>query len=114
MKSSNPGPMPLDICQTANPDIVRPAKCAAFTGTGTRGNIPPTIPTQTTSTSLKQQQMKLFQTVNHASVLWDAKSKPKGIFGGHLNIRSIISKTEQLEHLLTDSNIDYLCLTKTW
>ena len=69
----------------------------------------PTNPTQATS-FLKQQQMKLFQTVNHASVVWDAKTKPKGIFGGHLNILSIISKAEQLEHLLTDSNIDYLCL----
>lgn len=69
--------------------------------------------TQATS-FLKQQQMKLFQTFSHASVLWDAKTKPKGIFGGHLNIQSIISKTEQLEHLLTDSNIDYLCLTETW
>lgn len=58
--------------------------------------------------------MKLFQTVNHANVLWDVKTKLKGIFGGHLNIRSIVSKTEQLEHLLTGSNIDYLCLTETW
>lgn len=63
---------------------------------------------------VKQQQTKLFQTVNHASVLWNPNTKPKGIFGGHLNIRSIISKTEQLEHLLTDSNVDYLCLTETW
>lgn len=132
----NPGPRSLDICQSADPDISRSAKCAAFTGVGIRGNIPPinnikpysnvgqmtitsflhrppTLTTQTTS-YLKQQQMKLFQTVNHASVLWDAKTKPKGIFGGHLNVRSIISKTEQLEHLLTDSNIDYLCLTETW
>ena len=62
----------------------------------------------------KQQTYKLFQTVNHAKVLWDSNVKPKGIFGGHLNIRSIVSKTEQLEHLLSDSNHDYLCLSETW
>lgn len=36
------------------------------------------------------------------------------MFGGHLNIRSLISKSEQLEKLLVDSNLDYLCLTETW
>lgn len=56
----------------------------------------------------------MFQTVNHAAVLWNPKTKPKAIFGGHLNIRSIVSKTEQLEYLLTYSNLDYLCLTETW
>lgn len=34
----------------------------------------------------KQQRYRLFQTVNHAKVLWDPKVKPKGVFGGHLNI----------------------------
>ncbi len=33
---------------------------------------------------------------------------------GHLNIRSIASKTEQLEQLLTNSNFDLLCLSETW
>lgn len=70
--------------------------------------------TATTIAEIKQQNMKLFETVNHASVLWNSKTKPKGIFGGHLNIRSVVSKTEQIEHLLTDSNLDYLCLTETW
>lgn len=56
----------------------------------------------------------MFQTVNHAKVLWNPKIKPGGIFGGHLNIRSILSKTEQLEQLLSDSNLDYLCLSETW
>ena len=56
----------------------------------------------------------MFQTVNHAIVLWDPKIKPKGIYGGHLNIRSVVSKTEQLEQLLTNSNLDYLCLSETW
>lgn len=62
----------------------------------------------------KQSQMKLFQTVNHASVLWNPLTKPKGIFGGHINIRSVMSKTEQLEHLLLGSNLHYLCLSETW
>lgn len=62
----------------------------------------------------KQQATKMFQTVNHAKVLWDPQVKPKGIFGGHLNIRSVLSKTEQLEQLLTNSNLDYLCLSETW
>lgn len=76
---------------------------------------PTFMPQTTTNLALiKQQRTKLFQTVNHANVLWNPKSKPKGIFGGHLNIRSVVSKTEQLEHLLTDSNLDYLCLTETW
>lgn len=63
---------------------------------------------------LKQSQMNLFQTVNHASVLWNPLKKPKGIFGGHINIRSVMSKTEQLEHLLLGSNLHYLCLSETW
>uniref|UniRef100_A0A3B3CCL8 Reverse transcriptase domain-containing protein n=1 Tax=Oryzias melastigma TaxID=30732 RepID=A0A3B3CCL8_ORYME len=62
----------------------------------------------------KQKKIKLFQTVNHAKILWEPKAKPKGILGGHLNIRSVVSKTEQLEHLLTESNLDYLCLSETW
>ena len=61
----------------------------------------------------KQRQFRFFQTVNHAKVIWDSKTKPKGIVGGHLNIRSIISKQDQVQHLLTDSNLDYLCLTET-
>lgn len=62
----------------------------------------------------KQQRYRLFQTVNHAKVLWDPKVKPKGVFGGHLNIRSAVSKSEQLEQLLTQSNLDFLCLSETW
>ena len=61
---------------------------------------------------LKQQQTKLLQTVNHARVLWDPTVKPKGIFGWHINVRSIISKTEQIEK--SDSNLDYLGLSETW
>ena len=62
----------------------------------------------------KQQKYRLFQTVNHAKVLWDPKVKPKGVFGGHLNIRSAVPKSEQLEQLLTYSNLDFLCLSETW
>lgn len=62
----------------------------------------------------KQKQFRFFQTVNHAKVIWDTKTKPKGIVGGHLNIRSIISKRDQVQHLLTNSNLDYLCLTESW
>ncbi len=40
--------------------------------------------------------------------------KPKGLLGGHLNIRSILSKSEQIQHLLLDSNLDFLCLSETW
>ena len=58
----------------------------------------------------KQKQHLFFQTVNHDKVLWDLKSKPKGILGGHLNIQSIISKGDQIHTLLSDSNLDYLCL----
>ena len=35
----------------------------------------------------KQRQLKFFQTVNHAEVIWNPNSKPKG---GQLNVRSII------------------------
>ena len=62
----------------------------------------------------KQRQFRFFQTVNHAKVIWDSKTKPKGIVGGHLNIQSIISKQDQPQHLLKYSNLDYLRLTETW
>lgn len=75
--------------------------------------LPPPKPT-TTKVSNRQSQTKLLQTVNHAKILWDPEAKPKGIFGGHINIRSLPSKTEQMEKLLYDSNLDYLGLTETW
>ncbi len=56
----------------------------------------------------------LFKTANHEKLLWDSRSKPKGLLMGHLNIRSVASKTEQLEQLLTNSNFDLLCLSETW
>lgn len=63
---------------------------------------------------IKQRASYLFQTVNHAKVIWDPKLKPRGLFGGHLNARSVVSKTDQLTHLLSNSNLDYLCLSETW
>lgn len=44
--------------------------------------------------SSKQHQNLFFQTVNHAKVIWDLTVKPRGVFGGHLNIRSLILKLE--------------------
>ena len=52
--------------------------------------------------------------MNHAKVIWDSHHKPKGIFGGHLNIRSLIGKSDQVHTLLSESNLDYLCLSETW
>lgn len=40
--------------------------------------------------------------------------KPSGIFGGHLNIRSLILKCDEIRTLLTGSNLDFLCLSETW
>ncbi|KAI9534131.1 hypothetical protein NQZ68_016849 [Dissostichus eleginoides] len=40
----------------------------------------------------KHCKFNLFKTVNHSLVIWDQQHKPKGIFGGHLNIRSLTPK----------------------
>lgn len=45
----------------------------------------------------KQRQNLFFQTVNHAKVVWDPTVKPKGIFGGHLNIQSLAPKVMRSE-----------------
>lgn len=57
---------------------------------------------------------KFFQTLNQARTVWDPRCKDKGLFGGHLNIRSMTTKCEQLEHLLVNCNTDFLGLTETW
>ncbi len=62
----------------------------------------------------KNKKWEVFQTVNHSRTVWDPKAKPKGLLGGHLNIRNIRSKSEQIQHLLLDSNLDFLCLSETW
>ncbi len=62
----------------------------------------------------KHRNLQYFQTVNHSKIIWDHGAKPKGILGAHLNGRSMLSKHEQLEKLLMDSNLDFLCLSETW
>jgi len=57
---------------------------------------------------------RLFQTVNHARIIWNSESKPKGILGGHINLRSKLPKIGQIHNLLTDSNLDFLCISETW
>lgn len=46
--------------------------------------------------TVKQRQLKFFQTVNHAKVIRNSETKPKGILGGHTNIRSILPKMDQI------------------
>lgn len=46
--------------------------------------------------------------------MWDLRAKPKGLLDGRLNICSIIPKSDQIIQLLTDSNLDFLCLSETW
>lgn len=62
----------------------------------------------------KNRKLNIFQTVNHSRIIWDPKLKPRGVLGGHLNIRSFKSKRDQIHQLLLDSNLDFLCLTETW
>ncbi len=35
----------------------------------------------------KHHKLQCFQTVNHSKIIWDPGAKPKGILGGHLNVR---------------------------
>ncbi|MGL5684566.1 MAG: endonuclease/exonuclease/phosphatase family protein, partial [Vagococcus fluvialis] len=63
---------------------------------------------------IKQRQYLFFQTVNHAKVVWDPVVKPKGFFGGHLNIRSLFPKCDEIRILLLGSNLDFLCISETW
>lgn len=46
----------------------------------------------------KQRRLKLFRTVNHARIFWVIDAKPKGLLGGHLNIRSIMAKCDEMKH----------------
>ncbi|KAK7922272.1 hypothetical protein WMY93_009174 [Mugilogobius chulae] len=62
----------------------------------------------------KHRKWALFRTVNHSRIIWDSKAKPKGLLGGHLNVRSIIPKTDQITHLLENSNLDFLGISETW
>lgn len=47
-------------------------------------------------------------------MVWDSTVKPKGILGGHLNIRSLFPKRDEIRILLSESNIDFLCISETW
>jgi hypothetical protein len=47
-------------------------------------------------------------------MLWGPRSKPRGILGGLLNIHRIIYKSEQVKHLLNDSNLDLFLFSETW
>lgn len=62
----------------------------------------------------KHFNIGLFQTVQHSKMIWDPCAKPRGLIGGHLNICSVRAKTDQLENLFTDSNLDFLGLSETW
>ena len=62
----------------------------------------------------KQRKMHFFHTLNNAKIIWDSRSKPKGLLIGHINIHSIIGKIEQIEHLLNNSNIDILAISESW
>lgn len=62
--------------------------------------------------NIEKKDFHLFEA-NHEKLLWDLRSKPKEQLMGHLNIKSVASKTEQLEQLLTNSNFDLLFLSKT-
>ena len=66
---------------------------AALTGEYQPKNSPPNDVRCINPAVKKQISLKKIQTVKHAKVIWDPKRKPRGLFGGHLNIRSIVSKT---------------------
>ncbi len=60
----------------------------------------------------EHRKLQYFQMVNYSKIIWDCGAKPKGILGVHVNVRSMLSKHEQLEKLLLDSSLDWL--TKTF
>lgn len=62
----------------------------------------------------KLKTWRFIQSVNNARVVWDPRAKPKGLLGGHLNIRSITPKSDQIKQLLLESNLDYLFFSETW
>lgn len=50
-------------------------------------------------TILKHRKFMMFQTANNSKLLWDS---------AHLTIQSIPTKSDQVHHFLTGSNIDFL------
>ncbi len=95
-----------------------PGKCGPVTNSlRSRGSTSQQPNSQRRATGLnpaikKLRKLNFLQTVNNARVLWDPCAKPSGLLGGHLNIRSLIPKSDQIKHLLTDSNLDFLCLSR--
>ena len=63
---------------------------------------------------LQPNRLSMFQTINHAQIIWNNKSKSSGILGGHLNVRSLLQKLPQIEILLSGSNLDFLGISETW
>lgn len=49
-----------------------------------------------------------------SKIIWDWRTKSKGLLGWRFNIQNAIPKTEQLEKLFIDSNLDFLCLSESW
>ena len=47
----------------------------------------------------KALQTELFQNCRK---IWDSQLKPSGIFGAHINTRSLISKAEKVYHFLSN------------
>lgn len=72
------------------------------------------IGSHTAKSRLQPNNLKMFQTINHAQIVWNRNSKLSGILGGHLNIRSLLRKRPQIEILLSGSNLDFLAITETW
>lgn len=89
-----------------NPTIIKTCAAGRNANKSTRKLINPAI--------MKNRKWKVFQTVNNSRIIWDPRAKSRGLLGGHLNIQSIKSKSDQIQHLLTDSNLDFLCLSETW
>lgn len=66
------------------------------------------------TTVTNQQETKFLQTVNHVKVVWDCSIRPKGILGGHVNVKSLPAKAEQIEKLLMGSSLDFVGPSETW
>lgn len=62
----------------------------------------------------KNRKREVFQTVNLSRTVWSHEVKLKGLLGGHLNIRSFLFKSVQMQLMLLDSNLDMLCFPETW
>lgn len=68
-----------------NKAVIKGCRCMKNTG---QGSLNPAI--------AKLKKYHIFHTVNHARVLWDSKTKPKGLLGGHLNICNLVSMSNQI------------------